>query len=472
MSETPLVRLGTTQKLQQLHWLKKLHEDYFWAKPFCSCCGDAMLKELAESVSMHGEDEEADKKVEGHDYSIIHGLYKSDSETVELEYTSGKHVQGQCVEAYSEEEQKTRHEKAYARLEAFYVPVFPLGVTMYILVLGGGFLGGYVGDCSEGPAIWSWIFVAVAIVLQLYVLEKLTVLISQTELEGREMLRLLTSLKCVDNYRFVLFLACVDTFSRFTRAQFVGYIAHCNEEVEDAYDQLFKHYGKRHWFDHLARYMGISGVAVASFIVGPVCMGMLYALRWRKALVQEFETHKRMTPGENMKVADSMDELSGLMSWAGLEPAARVFDLASIPINLDEYDDVDRLWGRMKLKVRVALAKNIPDGILQLNMQAWFFALAFTALDTDSRYMMFVNVFCACIGTILDSVDLLLANRRGSVCAALFMLYLCFTGLNRVAACFYCPSHIHAPHSFPDFACVPEGLVTLPANLTIAVLPA
>eukprot|EP00929_Paragymnodinium_shiwhaense_P026249 TRINITY_DN15647_c0_g2_i1.p1 TRINITY_DN15647_c0_g2~~TRINITY_DN15647_c0_g2_i1.p1 ORF type:complete len:432 (-),score=62.11 TRINITY_DN15647_c0_g2_i1:172-1467(-) len=430
-----------------------------------------MLEELAEIVAVNGEDEEANKEVETKDYSIFRGEYEADSETVELEYTAGKHVSGICVERYSEEEQKIRHGKAYARLWALYKPVCPFGVTLYILTLGGGFLGGYACDCSQGPAIWSLLFSVAAIVLQLYVLEMLTVLISQTKVEGREMLRLLTSLKCVDNYRVVLVLACVDTFSRFSRAQFVGYIAHCNKEVEDAYDQLFKHYDKRHWFDHMARYMGISGLAVTSFIVGPVCLQFLYALRNRRKLKKTFKAHKDMEPGVNMFVADSMDELSGLMSWAGLEPAARVFDLASIPINLDEYQDVKRLWSRMKLKVRVTLARNLPDGILQLNMQAWFFCLAFTGLDTPNMLMMCVNIFFACIGVLVDSVDLLLANFRMGVCGALLMLYLCFPGLNRVAACFYCPSHILAPHLIPGFTCVPEGLVLLPTNLTIAVLP-
>merc|ERR1712032_1175107 len=94
--------------------------------------------------------------------------------------------------------------------------------------------------------------------------------------------------------------------------------------------------------------LDITGLAVMSFITGPVLIQFGYMFWLRRKLDKELQEAQDKKPGEDMKITDSVDDLSALMQWAMLTPAGKVFSLAAVPVNIDDDEDVDRLWDRMK----------------------------------------------------------------------------------------------------------------------------
>jgi len=417
------------QKLRDRHWL---------SRPCLPCLTTAAESALLDLVRECGENAEEDEKVEHLDFSLFRGEYvaPASSETVELEYTSAP--AGNRDRPFTMEESKTLQEAAANRLQEFWNPLVPLGCVSYLLTLGGGYWSGVLCKCPDGPSAWGFAFPALAIVIQVYWLNRITILLSQTNVEGRPLLRLLRTLHCLDNYRVMAVLSIVDTFSRFTRAQFVGYLAHCHASVEKPFAEVFQDsclYG-------VMAYVGIAGFAHLSFITGPIVIQFGYMFFLCFKIKEELAEAAEKTPGHDMDVTDSMDDLGALMQWAMLTPAGKVMDLAALPLRLEHEDDIERLWDRMLTQVWVTLARNIPDGIMQMNLQAMFFCLVNVNIDWSVRAQLLLNIVLASIGVIADSIELIFMNRRLTATAGLAMLAMLFFGIVRTIGAFVCEDSV------------------------------
>merc|ERR1712008_360490 len=297
-------------------------------------------------------------------------------------------------------------------------------------------------------------------------------LISQSSVEGRPLLRLLKTLEGLDNYHVMSVLAAVDTFSRFTRAQFVGYLQHCNQGVDSPFAEVFQHDGL---YGKMMDWLGVEGLALWSFIAGPIFIQFGYMLYLNHKLDKEREEAKARVgkcdeEGEilSMSITDSIDDLGALMTWATLTPAGKVLDLAAIPLELEDEADVHRLWDRMLTNTWVVAARNIPDGVIQMTLQAWFLCLVFPGIDFTIKAQLLLNIILASVGVVADSIDLIMLNRRATVLVGGVMLGMMFFGTARTIGAFACDSSILAAGF--SIGCLPPGLIDH-GNWTSGALP-
>lgn len=449
-----------------------------WARIACPCCAKSTLESLYALYDKVGNIDEEQLDAHAHlDFSLFRGLHDAPSTAdgdyerdVELEDVDD-HSPGQGHHDHHQQ-LKVKQFQATKRFRELFYPLIPTGCILYGLTLGGGFLGAfveaYISDCKQ-PSGVTFIFPVLAIAVLVWQLNKVTHLLSRTQVEGRPLLTLLKSLEGFDNYYVMTAFACVDTFSRWSRAQFVGYLAHCNEDVEKVFMSVLnaaeadKNYNGV--LTEIMEVVGFANLAIGGFILGPIIIQFSYMFWLKKKLDEEMEEMKaKYGKHESMNMMDSIDDLGALMSWAGMVPAGRVLDLATIPTSLDDKHDVHRIWDRMKTQVFVILTRNVPDGILQLNVQAWFLCLTIRGLDFGGKVMMCVNIVGACVGVLGDSIELLTANRRLQVFSALLMLFLLVPGFVRIGMAFICASGVTYPGGSEfSFSCIPGNEI---ANIT------
>mmetsp|Transcript_55039 Transcript_55039/g.160634 ORF Transcript_55039/g.160634 Transcript_55039/m.160634 type:complete len:458 (+) Transcript_55039:61-1434(+) len=456
MSFTPLVN-------SSFGVIRKVEEEHCCAGPCFPCLRRLSEKAIYQLVKEFGENAEADAEHEHLDFSLLRGSYIApfSSETVELEYTRAP--ADDRDHPYDDDISRAKQLAAVERLRKLYQPVLPLGFILYALLLGGGYWSGLYCDCSGGPTVFALLIPALAIFLQVWGLNRITILLSQTEIEGRPLLRLLRTLTGLDNYYVMTLLSLLDTFSRFTRAQFVGYIAHCHAGVDKPFAEVFEAHG---WLSNV----GIAELAQLSFITGPICIQFGYMLHLRHKLNRELKEAEERLPGQDMEVTDSIDDLAALMNWALLIPAGKVLEMAALPINLDGPEDAERLWDGIKTKVYVYLARDIPDGIMQMNLQAIFFCLVFQRIGWSVRLQLLLNILLAGGTVVVDAFELVFMNRRMTVLAGFTMLVLVVAfGGARTAGAFLCDSAITGLF-LKGFECLPVGQVDM-GNWTSGELP-
>jgi hypothetical protein len=409
------------------------------------------------------------------DFSLFRGAHEAagDGVDVELENIGHQHTGGHrhsqedhCRElANAQFDAKKRFKELYYGGPKSLGSILT-GCFLYALTLGGGFLAGALAD-EQGPPAWGFIFPVAAIALLLYELDRVALLLSRTQVEGRPLLRLLKSLTGPDNFYVQTLFACVDTFSRFSRAQFVGYLAMNYKDVEKVFAAVLeKAEAKDGKFNglvaELMQAIGFHWLAILGFIIGPIVIQFSYMFLLVRNLNKEVRDlgSAENDSTEQMNVTDSLDDLGALMNWAMLVPAGRVLDLATIPPQLKTKADLERLWDRIRTRCRIVLTRNIPDGILQLNVQAWFLSLTIYNLSFPQRVMMMVNIVGASVGVLGDSVDLLVENRRYSAIVAFLMLFMLMPGFIRVGLAWTCPSGVAWPgmaeYSFKCMELLPE----------------
>jgi len=463
--------------------LQQLEEQHPLARQVFAALTNSAEKALIEQSKKFGGDAEADKEFDEFNFNIIKGKYPEtkgvDDDDVDLEYTDrpepGK--DGKRGKAYTDEVSKALQIKARERMEALIRPLVPTGCVIYALTLGGGFATGVSCDCSSGPDASGFILPIIAIVVQVYMMNHLTELMSQTEIEGRPLVRLIWSLEGLDAYRVQAFLSCIDTFCRFTRAQFVGYITNCHNGVEEAFQAVLRadghvHTGHMDLVNQYATKIGIAGVSMFFFLLGPIIIQFGYMFYLRNKLNKEIEEMKKKKPGQPMAITDSVDDLGALMAWATMVPCSKIFDMASIPVSMFAEGVPERLWDRIKTQVMVILARNLPDGVMQANLQAWFFCLVKAQVGADIQFQLVLNVVMASIGVILDAGDLFAQNRRITVAAAVLMVAPLFYGYTRTIMAFVCVSGIGRPSWFDAYECVPEEkMAGVYGNWSSGVLP-
>jgi len=257
-----------------------------------------------------------------------------------------------------------------------------------------------------------------------------------------------------------------------TRAQFVGYLQHCNSGVDQPFEEVYHDDGFYGWVMDL---LGIEGLALWSFIAGPIIIQFGYMAYLNHKLDKERDEAKERVgmkdeEGEivSMSITDSIDDLAALMTWATLTPAGKVMSLAAVPLELEDMDDVHRLWDRMLTETWVVAARNIPDGVIQMTLQAWFLCLVFPGIDFTIKAQLLLNIILASVGVVADSIDLIMMNRRATVLVGVLMLSMMFFGTARTIGAFMCESSILGTGF--TVSCIPNGHIDH-GNWTSGALP-
>jgi len=453
-NEEPLISEAEEKASKALDKLNELSNPF--AHTAFPCLRGQAEEALINLVKSCGENAEQDKMHATDDFSLFSGTYPGTEPDVELEDTTTVEMQQRALE----------------RMKEFFHPLIPVGCVLYALSLGGGYFSGLFCDCSKGPATWGFGFAGLAVCIQMYWLNKMTILISQSSVEGRPLLRLLKTLEGLDNYHVMSVLAAVDTFSRFTRAQFVGYLQHCNAGVDKPFTEVFQYDGV---YGEMMDMMGIEGLAFWSFITGPILIQFGYMWFLKNKLDREREEARAKVGKtdeegeiESMEITDSIDDLGALMSWATLTPAGKVIDLAAVPLDIEDDEDVHRLWDRMLTFTWVTAARNIPDGVIQMTLQAWFLCLVYPGIDFSIKAQLLLNIILASVGVVADSIDLIMMNRRATVLVGVALLSMMFFGTARTIGAFTCESSIVKPGF--TIACIPNGLIDH-GNWTSGALP-
>ena len=112
---------------------------------------------------------------------------------------------------------------------------------------------------------------------------------------------------------------------------------------------------------------------------------------------------------------------------------------------------------RMLMETWVVAARNIPDGVISMTLQAWFHCLVFPGIDFTIQAQLLLNIILASVGVAADSIDLIMMNRRGPVLVGVLMLSMMFFGTARKIGAFACESSILGTGF--TVACVPNGLI-------------
>merc|ERR1711956_29148 len=201
--------------------------------------------------------------------------------------------------------------------------------------------------------------------------------------------------------------------------------------------------------------------------MGVIQFGYMFWLRSQFQV--ELREAKTKQAGETLDITDSVDDLGALAEWAMLKPIGKVMELASVPIHLNSNADIDRLWDRTVTQCLVAAARNIPDGILQMELQSWFLCIVFPGIDWTIKAQLVFNIVLAGVGVLGDSVDLILANRRVTVGTAMLLWGMMLFGVSRTFMAFYCPSNVESV-GITLFHCVPSGSIDH-GNWTSGTLP-
>lgn len=392
---------------------------------------DAMVDLVETLAETAGDERYMDKE-----FCLVRGLHEGKDPKVEVE------------QATTDEEQF----HALKRLEEIYQPLLPTGFLLWVFVLGFGFIAGLASDCANGTPLPLQGAVALPAIYQVWRINQLTKLVSKTTFERRPMVRIMHEFSGPDNYYFITAIAVADMFGRFSRALFVGFALKCDDEINQMLVSSFRHSHRFSYLTPVVERFGLGWTALMIFVVGPIFIRggyMLYC--WtvvRRTLDMSAQWH--VGTADQMNIEHCIDEFGALASWSMLDPICKVFDVASLPEQLDTINDAKRLWGRIKTKVFVTLAKLIPDNILFINLQCRFFALAFTGLDPSAKVQLMGMIALNAADPLSQSLELIGFNRRLTSCAGFMLLSTMVGPFIRLICAFTCPSHIV---NLGDFEC-------------------
>lgn len=392
-----------------------------------------------EDINAHGADEEDESYME-YEYSLMKFKYKSDEPKVEIEDTENPEMQ----------------EAAKDRIGKIYGMMIPTGVALWFLSVGGGMFSGYVSDCTAGTPVYLFGFVAAAVGIQLYQIEQMTLLLSKTSFEGRPLVRMICSLKGLDHYHVMTIMAVVDLFGRFTRALFVGFACRCGTGINEPLVESWKT-SPVAFTTPVVEFIGIEGLSMLSFVAGPLIVQGGYMLWERSKAVKAMRrAFTERGPNESMGISNSADELSAIAEWAMMGPVGKVFDLAAIPLVLEDLNDAQRMWERMKATTAIRVSKCIPDSVFQMSLQARFLALAFPSIDPFLQAQLVLNIVMSGLDALLCAIDMLTLNRVLTLMAAVVVFFPTIGPWIRMFAAFLCEAHVI---NISSLECVEPGSI-------------
>lgn len=426
------------------------------------CLKQEVRSEVAELMQAYGADELSDAQFIDQEFSLFQGMHNAAEAKVEIEDTN----------ISDPEKCSSSQRRALERLEELYRIITLSGVSLWVLTIGGGLLGGLFSDCTQGTPWYLSLPLVAAVFIQVWQLDCATLLMSRSTFEGRPLVRLLCSLTGLDSYRVMSIFSVLDMTGRFSRAQFAGYALYCDGGIDDAFTLSVKS-SAFSFMTPEAKCLGLGGIAILGLLGGAVAVQGGYALCCRHTVRQRLDYAASnivgQMPGETMHMSTCIDEFGALAKWAMLDPVSRVFDLASVPTELDDMEDVKRLWGRLRTQTLTIAATIIPEGVFMVSLQVRFLAFAYDALDWSGKAQIFGSMFLTSMTAVAAAADMLRLNRVATFTVGVSIIVLLSSSFFRVAALFYCESHVL---NISDFACMSasELRAVLGANGT-SVLP-
>eukprot|EP00927_Polykrikos_kofoidii_P051874 TRINITY_DN45650_c0_g1_i1.p1 TRINITY_DN45650_c0_g1~~TRINITY_DN45650_c0_g1_i1.p1 ORF type:complete len:466 (-),score=58.18 TRINITY_DN45650_c0_g1_i1:79-1476(-) len=425
---------------------------YMWpclAKVPFQCFRSAASSGIISDINVWGE--KGFKEGEGdYEYSVLCGKIETCPHNFEIEHTDS-------------EEDRTKALNHYWKL---FWTFLLTGAAIRILSDFGGLFAGLSGDCVSGfSPIW-FLAIGTAVIIQLVMIELTTRLLSSFTHEGRPISKMMTMPSGLDQYRVVTALGVLDLVGRFTRASFVGYAWKCGRGIDDILVESFGD-GMMAMFQPVVAFLGIGGMAGLFFIVGPIVISgsyMAYCTTEVHRKLREFD----VSVGGPMKLATMIDDFAAMASWANLTPIATVLNRCAVPLNLDEDDDIVRVWEHIKTGALMLAAKVIPDNIMQMELQARFLGIAWPVLDIGTKLNILLLAFLpAGIDTVLSGITLVQRNRVLSVGIGFFLLFFPLGCYARILACFLCDSSVL---TLSSMSCLPPDMIHR-GNITVILPP-
>lgn len=346
---------------------------------------------------------------------------------------------------------------AIERMEELLSYMFNTGVVLWILTLVGGLIAGLKSDCATGTQPQYFAIPLIAALILLYRLNTVTILLSQTTLEGKYLVKMILDPTGMDRYHVVAIIQVVDMIGKFTRTSFVGYAIVCGEGISDILTQSFES-SSLAFLAPLVHKVGLGGMAALFLIVGPVYLQGGYALYCRSYVKRTLEVARDdARDASSTGIVNCVDELGALAKWAMLDPAYKVLMTASFPNTLDDANDAIHAWETIRTKSVLYALKFIPDNILQMSCQARFFALAYPNMDLAAKANILLLAFIpAGADTLNAAVELFTLNNRLTVLTAFIMCFFLSFPCIRMLAAFACESSLF---NLSSFSCVPLGMV-------------
>lgn len=391
-----------------------------------------------------------DDTFKNQEYSLSHRKpYPSVEPKVELEDTENS-------------EEKTK--MALERLRSILDRLKWTGIILWTLLLVGGAIAGFGSDCDNGTPGFYFIIPIFAAGFLLYRLNQFTVLLSQTTIEGRYLVKMMMIPDGFDAYRVVAAMSLVDMFGRFTRATFVGYAIMCDDAINDLFTDSFAN-SPLAFITPVIDTLGLGGLAALAFIIGPVILQGGNALY--NYMVMKRPLDNPVDYHETTHITNCMDELAAVAHWAMMVPAAKVLEGAALPYTWEDDNDAKRLWGSIKTMAILSTVRVVSDNIFQMILQARFFALAYPALDFFGKANILLLAFLpAGVDTILTALDLIKLNRRLTMILGGFMLVFPFGAYVRIGAAIFCESHLF---NISELSCIPMSALKF-HNLTAGIV--
>merc|ERR1712203_783741 len=101
-----------------------------------------------------------------------------------------------------------------------------------------------------------------------------------------------------------------------------------------------------------------------------------------------------------------MDDIGGLADWAMLKPNAFVFSLAAVPVVLEDDNDAERLWDRIRTKALLVAVNVFPDSILQVILMANYFTYTIGGMSDFGRAQFVFSLFCTAAVSFKTAIEL------------------------------------------------------------------
>jgi len=411
-------------------------------------------------VEKYGERDD-DAQYENQEYSLLRYPHLHEVEIEDTESAETQEVARQrCTEKVEIEDTTSAEmqEVAQQRLDALFRPLLPTGLLLWTVIVASGVGFGLNSHCSRGAGSTAYVVLALCGIFQVWSIERLTRIASRTTFEERPLVRMMCQLSGLDCYPMQVGWALLDLSGKFTRALFVGQAVHCSKElgVDEKLVAAFRTSALSFLVPIIDR-MGLGGLAVASFTSGPLLFqGLCMLHSWKTFYAKRKEVRN---PEISMGMSKVMDDYAAVADWAMLNPLAKVFNLAAIPLQLEDDDDVYRMWDRMRTMAITNFSNLLPDNIFQMWLMVRWISYTFKGNIWDDHGQLLGAVrlnfaICTSWATAMYAAwTLLKMNCRLTVMIAFVIFTLGLDPLIRSVTFFVCDSHVF---NLSTFHCVSQ----------------
>jgi hypothetical protein len=320
------------------------------------------------------------------EYSVFRSLYTSQEKKVEIEDT---------------EESVKMQQDALEHLHRLLRFVLSTGIFLW------GSLFAFTALALAYPMCYSIRYLVLgALTLALvHQIHLVTQMLSNTTFEGRPLVRFIALLDGFDNYRVTAAVAILDFGARFTRAMFIVFVLHTSTQINDRFVASVGN-SRLPFLAPFVKYFELSGLCIISFVGSFVVQGtlMLYSLR----KIQLALRIARLRPeGESLSINHVLADYGVVANWAMLNPAAKIFSLAAVPVVLEDRNDAHRLWDQMRTGAIRTLVHVVPDTIISLYLQSALLGLSVNSMSWMMKATRAGAILCSWASAMATAYSLL-----------------------------------------------------------------